>query len=150
MLMMVRSSLPLTMAPMQSAAVTFLLLGLLGWPACARVCYAEALDVRNAEWLMHGRATGLPLHRLLRIHVLPHLRPIVLTQFLICVPTFLVAEANLGTLGLGVSEPLPSWGSMLLALQNSAVFTSSLWVYLPILLLVTILFLVEMLVLEVD
>ena len=150
MLMIVRSALPLTMPPMQSAALTFLLLGILGWPACARVCHAEAVDIRDAEWLLHGRATGLPFHRLLRTHVLPHLRPVVLTQFLISVPAFLAAEANLGTLGLGVGEPLPSWGSMLLALGSSAVFTSSHWVYLPILLLVVVLFLMEMLVLEVD
>ena len=150
MLMIVRSALPLNLAPIHSTGVTFLLLGLLGWPACVRVCYAEALHLRNAEWLLYGRAAGLPRHRLFPVHLLPHLRPIVLTQFLIFVPAFLVAEANLGTLGLGVGEPLPSWGSMLLALQSSAVFASSLWVYLPILLLVTILFLMEMLVLETD
>lgn len=149
LLMMVRSAMPLTMAPLQSAAVTFMLLGLLGWPAYARVCYATALDVRNAEWLVYGRAAGLRTHRLLRKHVLPHLRPLVLTQFLICVPAFLVAEANLGTLGLGVSEPLPSWGSMLLAMQSTAVLASSNWVYLPIVLLVVILFLIELLVQEV-
>ncbi len=150
LLMMVRSALPLTMAPLQSAAVTFMLLGLLGWPAYARVCYATALDIRNAQWLMYGRAAGLPTHRLLQRHVFPHLRPLVLTQFLICVPAFLVAEANLGTLGLGVSEPLPSWGSMLLALQNSAVLAGSTWAFLPIVLLVVILLLLELLVLEID
>lgn len=150
MLMMVRSALPLTMPPLQSAGFTFLLLGLLGWPAYARVCYAEASTLRNAEWLLHARATGLPTRRLLQRHVLPHLRPLALTQFLICIPAFLIAEANLGTLGLGVSEPLPSWGSMLLALQNSAVLASSSWVYLPIALLVTVLLLLELLVLEVD
>ncbi len=150
LLMMVRSALPLTMAPLQSAAITFMLLGLLGWPAYARVCYATALDVRDAEWLMYGRTAGLPTHRLLRRHVLPHLRPLVLTQFLICIPAFLVAEANLGTLGLGVSEPLPSWGSMLLAMQNTAVLAGSHWVYLPIGLLVVVLLLMELLVLEVN
>ncbi len=150
LLMMVRSALPLTMAPLQSAAVTFMLLGLLAWPAYARFCYAAALDVRNAEWLMYGRAAGLPTYRLLQTHVTPHLRPLVVTQFLICVPAFLVAEANLGTLGLGVNEPLPSWGSMLLALQNTAVLAGSRWAYLPIVLLVVILFLMELLVLEIN
>ena len=150
LLMMVRSALPFTMAPVQSAALTFLLLGLLGWPAYARVCYASALDVRDAEWLTYGRATGLPTPRLLQRHVLPHLRPVLLTQFLICVPAFLVAEANLGTLGLGVSEPLPSWGSMLLAMQNSAVLAGSRWVYLPVALLVVVLLLMELLILEVN
>ena len=150
LLMMVRSALPLTMAPLQSAAVTFLLLGLLGWPAYARLCYTTAWDVRNAEWLLYGRAAGLPTHRLLKKHVLPNLWPILITQFLLCVPAFLVAEANLGTLGLGVSEPLPSWGSLLLAMQNTAVLAHSSWAYLPIVLLVVVLLFMELLVLEVD
>ncbi len=150
LLMMVRAALPLTLAPLQSAAVTFVLLGLLGWPAYARVCYAAASDVRHAEWLLYGRATGVPTFRLLQRHVLPHLRPLALTQFLICVPAFLVAEANLGTLGLGISEPLPSWGSMLLALQNTAVLAGSGWIYLPIVVLVVVLLLMELLVMEVD
>ena len=149
LLMMVRSALPLTMAPLQSAAVTFLLLGLLGWPAYARVTYAGALSIRNSEWLFYGRASGLRASRLARRHVLPHLLPLLLTQFLICIPACLVAEANLGTLGLGVSEPLPSWGSMLLALENTSVLAGSRWVFLPIVLLVFVLFLLELLVFEV-
>jgi peptide/nickel transport system permease protein len=81
--------------------------------------------------------------------VLPHLLPLLLSQFLICIPACLVAEANLGTLGLGISEPLPSWGSMLLSLGNTAALSGSAWVYLPVVLLVTVLILLELLVFEV-
>ncbi|ADW69917.1 ABC transporter permease subunit [Granulicella tundricola] len=150
LLMMVRSSLPLTMPPLQSAGVTFLLLALLGWPAYVRVSYAGARNVRNAEWMLQGRASGLRTSQLATRHLLPHLRPLLLSQFLVCIPACLVAEANLGTLGLGISEPLPSWGSMLLSLQNSAVLASSHWVYLPIVLLVIVLLLLELLVFEVS
>ena len=149
LLMMVRSALPLTLAPWQSAGVTFLLLALLGWPAYAGVSYARAVAVRNAEWLMYARAGGLRTSQIARHHVLPHLLPLLLSQFLIYIPACLVAEANLGTLGLGISEPLPSWGSMLLSLGNTAVLAGSAWVYLPIVLLVTVLLLLELLVFEV-
>jgi ABC-type dipeptide/oligopeptide/nickel transport system permease subunit len=149
LLMMVRSALPLTMAPIRSATVTFVLLAVLGWPAYARVTYAGALAVRDSEWLIHGRASGLRTGQLARRHVLPHITPLLLSQFLMGIPACLVAEANLGTLGLGISEPLPSWGSMLLALENSAVLSTSGWVYLPIVLLVTVLLVLELLVFEV-
>jgi peptide/nickel transport system permease protein len=66
-----------------------------------------------------------------------------LPQFLICVPAFLVAEANLGALGLGIAPPLPSWGGMLLELDNSALLARSEWVYLPIVLLIAVLLLLE-------
>ncbi len=148
LLMMVRSALPLTMAPLQSAMVTFLVLALLGWPACARAVHAGTRAMRHSEWMTQGRAAGLRPGQLARSYVVPHLRPLLLPQFLICVPAYLVAEANLGTLGLGVSEPLPSWGAMLLELDNSAVLASSRWVYLPIALLVTVLVFLELLVIE--
>jgi peptide/nickel transport system permease protein len=149
LLMMVRSALPLTLAPLESAGVTFLLLALLGWPPYVGLSYARAVAVRNAEWLIHARAGGLRTSQLARRHVLPHLLPLLLSQFLICIPACLVAEANLGALGLGISEPLPSWGSMLLSLGNTAALSGSAWVYLPVVLLVTVLLLLELLVFEV-
>jgi ABC-type dipeptide/oligopeptide/nickel transport system permease subunit len=68
---------------------------------------------------------------------------LLLPQFLICVPAFIVAEANLGALGLGIGEPVPSWGAMLMELDNSALLAQSHWVYLPIVLLVLVLLLLE-------
>jgi len=69
---------------------------------------------------------------------------VLLPQFLICVPAFLVAEANLGTLGLGIAEPLPSWGGMLMEMDSSALLARSHWIYLPIVLLIVVLLLLEM------
>jgi ABC-type dipeptide/oligopeptide/nickel transport system permease subunit len=52
LLMIVRSALPLTTSPGLSAAITFLVLAALGWPACARAVYRGALDMRQAEWMV--------------------------------------------------------------------------------------------------
>jgi len=143
LLMMARSLLPLTATPIQTAIATFLVLAALGWPACARAIHRGACSLRTAEWLLHGHACGLKSGQLIRLHLLPHLRPLLLPQFLICIPAFLVAEANLGALGMGVGEPLPSWGAMLLELDNSALLAQSRWVYLPIALLVAVLLLLD-------
>ncbi len=150
MLMMVRSMLPLTASPAQSAMLTFLCLGAFGWPACARAIYHNSLDLRSSDWMVQEQASGLRTRHILRAHVLPHMIPLLLPQFLICIPTFIMAEANLGALGLGIAEPMPSWGSMLLELDNSAILATSRWVYLPILLLVITLTLLEILSEKVD
>jgi peptide/nickel transport system permease protein len=143
LLMMARSLLPLSASPLETALTTFMVLAALGWPACARAIFRGALALRSAEWMIHGHACGLRTRQMIRLHLAPHLRPLLLPQFLICVPAFIVAEANLGALGLGIGEPMPSWGAMLLELDNSALLAQSHWVYLPIALLAAVLLLLE-------
>ena len=121
------------------------MLGLLGAPAFLRVHHARASALRRADWWLQARAAGLRPAQLLR-QVLPHLRPLLLTQFVLYIPACIIAEANLGTLGLGVSEPLASWGSMLQSLQGAVFLGSSRLIYLPIALLIVVLILLELLV----
>ncbi|HEY2859497.1 MAG TPA: ABC transporter permease subunit [Terracidiphilus sp.] len=147
LLMMVRAALPLNTSPAHSAAITFLVLAALGWPACARAVYRGVTALKNVDWMLQARAGGLRRRQLIR-HVIPNLMPLLLPLFLVSVPAFVMAEANLGALGLGIAEPLPSWGGMLLELDNSAMLLQTRWVYFPVALLVLILLLLEAVVVE--
>ncbi|MGH9598678.1 MAG: ABC transporter permease subunit, partial [Terracidiphilus sp.] len=82
LLMIVRSALPLTTSPANSAAITFLVLAALGWPACARAVYQGALGLKRSEWMLHARAAGLREGQLVRCAI-PSLAPLLLPQFLI-------------------------------------------------------------------
>ena len=118
LLLMVRAMLPLNTSPMISAVVTFLVLGMLGWAAPGRILQARASRLRRSQFVLLARASGATRSRMLFRHILPNLRPVLLAQFWITVPVFILAEANLSLLGLGVAEPLPSLGSLLREMET--------------------------------
>jgi len=134
-LITIRAMLPLDVTPAVSVGVTFLLLGLLGWAAPARVVRAAVASMRSSEFMLHARASGFAGFRLLRFFLLPNLKPVVFTQFLIAIPVFILSEANLGLLGLGVSEPMPSWGNLLRELENLSQVGANPWMLAPAVLL---------------
>jgi len=133
LLLTLRALLPLDIPAVTSVVVTFALLGILGWAASARIVAASVRSIRTSEFLLQARAAGCKPSRLLLRHVLPNVRPILLAQFLISVPLFILTEANLGMLGLGVTEPLPSWGNLLRELENYTALRHSPWLWVPLL-----------------
>ncbi len=138
LLLAARALLPLNTSPITSVAITFLLLGCLGWATPARIIRAGTRTLVNADFLTQARASGISGVRLFWRHLLPNLRPILLAQFWISVPVFILSEANLGLLGLGVSEPLPSWGSLLRELENYTAVLQNPWMLAPVVLLVVV------------
>jgi peptide/nickel transport system permease protein len=138
LLITVRALLPLNVSPITSVAITFALLGCLGWAAAARVICADARSLARSDFILLARASGSSGFRLLWRQVVPNLRPIVFAQFWISIPVFILAEANLGVLGLGVAEPLPSWGSLLRELQSYSAITGQPWQFVPLILFVVV------------
>src|SRR5580692_2061729 len=138
LLLAVRALLPLNTSPVTSVMITFLLLGCLGWAAPARIIRAGARTLVNSDYLVQASASGISRWRLFWRHLLPNLQPVLLAQFWISVPVFILSEANLGLLGLGVSEPLPSWGAMLRELENYSAVLQNPWILAPVILLVAV------------
>jgi peptide/nickel transport system permease protein len=138
LLITARALMPLNVSPFISVMVTFLLLGLLGWTTAARVLCASAGSLRSADFVRQARAAGIPGRRLFWIHVMPNLKPVLYAQFWISIPVFILSEANLGILGLGVAEPMPSWGSLLKELEGLVSVGEEPWKFVPLILLVVV------------
>jgi peptide/nickel transport system permease protein len=134
----VRALLPLNVSPSTSIWITFAMLAVLGWTHAARVFQAAAREFRNSETILYARACGISGWRLWLRQALPSLRQASLTQFILLIPTFILAEAGLGLLGLGVAEPLPSLGNLLRQLENRDLTHSNPEVLVPLGVLVVI------------
>jgi peptide/nickel transport system permease protein len=137
LLITIRALLPLNVLPFTSAVITFALLGSLGWAAAARIICADARTFRNSDFVLLARASGNGGVRLLWRHILPNLKPVLYAQFWISIPVFVLAEANLGILGLGVTEPLPSWGGLLRELESFSV-SAQPWRFVPLVLFIIV------------
>jgi peptide/nickel transport system permease protein len=132
LLITARALLPLNVSPLTSVTITFLLLAMLGWAGSARVLCAGANSLRNSDFVLQARASGVQGPRLFLRHVLPNLKPELSAQFWISIPVFILSEANLGILGLGVAEPLPSWGNLLRELEGTISFRPEMWKLVPL------------------
>jgi ABC-type dipeptide/oligopeptide/nickel transport system permease subunit len=138
LLITVRAVLPLNLSPVSSVIITFALLGVLGWAPAARVICAGAKQVLESDFVWAARARGCGGLRLVRRHLLPNLRPALAAQFFLSIPVFIIAEANLGALGLGVSEPLPSLGGLVSELQDLIMLRPEPWRLAPLVVLIVV------------
>jgi peptide/nickel transport system permease protein len=131
LLFAVRAALPLHM----DTRATFLLIagvvGVLGWARPARLVRGIVLSERERTSVSAARGFGAGSLYLLRRHVLPNTVGVLLVQAALLVPQYMVAEATLSFLGLGVGEPAASWGNMLGALQQYHVLTGYWWMFAP-------------------
>jgi len=88
-------------------------LGVSGWVLYARVARAEALSLRQREFVEAACAAGCSDWRIICRHVLPNLLTPVIVIATFAVAHMILVESSLSFLGLGVPPPTPTWGALL-------------------------------------
>lgn len=131
LLIALRALLPLDLQPRTSFLVVIGLLGMIGWARPARLLRGVVLSGKEREYVLSARGFGASDLYLLRRHVLPQTRSVLLTQAALLAPAFTLAEIVLSFLGLGINEPQASLGSLLTPLQRYHVLVSVPWMWLP-------------------
>ncbi len=96
-----------------SLSLVMLVIGLTGWMPVARLVRAEALSLRELDFVTAARGLGLSSWRVATKHIMPNLLPTILITAALRVGGAILTEAFLSFLGLGVQEPGISWGAMI-------------------------------------
>ena len=91
----------------------FIALSAVGWPTFARLTRAVVFSIKQTEYFSAATATGCASPRLLLKHVLPNCMPLLIVAASLRLGGFMLGEAALSFLGLGVQPPTASWGSMI-------------------------------------
>jgi peptide/nickel transport system permease protein len=124
----VRNLFPDDLSAWQASFIIVGSLAAVGWCSVSRLLRGQILTIRENEYVASARAVGATGTRVLFRHVLPNAAPFILLQVGIALPYFLLGEATLSYLGLGIPEPEPSWGNMLSsAAGNYTVMTTYWW-----------------------
>jgi peptide/nickel transport system permease protein len=137
-LLAVRAFLPLHLSPTQTFLLLVAVIGTIGWARPARLVRGIVLSAKSRKYVTASRGFGASDAYILRRHVLPHTYGTLLTQAAVLVPQYVVAEVTLSFFGLGLSEPMPSWGNLLANLQQYNVLVSYWWMFAPAIALVLV------------
>ena len=90
----------------------FIVFGLLYWVSMARLIRGQILSIKNNEYVLAARCIGTKNARILRRHILPNCLSVIIITTALQVPSAIFTESYLSFLGLGVSAPLTSLGSL--------------------------------------
>jgi len=131
LLLSLRAVFPLEMTSGEIFLMIVFILSLLGWAGLARVVRGMVLSIREKEFVLAARTYGASTFRILRKHILPNTYHYLIVSATLSMPAYILGEAALSLLGLGIQEPQPSWGNMLSEVRNVSVLSSFPWMLSP-------------------
>ena len=127
LLLALRSALAPHFASDQMFFVIVIILSLIGWAGTARILRGMTLSIRQNQYVLAAESMGQGPLAILRKHVLPNLVSYLLVAATLSIPGYVLGEAALSFLGLGIQEPSASWGLMLSQAQDVKVFYLNFW-----------------------
>ena len=89
-----------------------LAMGLTYWTGMARIVRSQVLAMREQEFVSAAILLGVPTHKLLTRHLIPNAMGPIMVSLTMQIPSAMFTEAFLSFIGLGVSKPMASWGSL--------------------------------------
>ena len=97
----------------RSILMLFIGIGLISWLDMARIARGQTLSIKNKEFVEAAVATGVAPMTIILRHVVPNLLGVVIVYATLLVPSMIIYESFISFLGLGVQEPLTSWGALI-------------------------------------
>ena len=97
----------------RSLILIFAAVGLVSWLDVARIVRGQTLSLKHKEFVEAARVSGMSRRRIVVRHIIPNVLGVVMVYASLLVPGMIMSASFLSFLGLGVQEPMASWGSML-------------------------------------
>lgn len=108
-----------------------IIIAVLSWTEVARIVRAQTLSLKNRDFVHISKVIGFKRASIILRDILPNVIPSIIVAATISMANSILMEASLSFLGLGVKEPMPSWGNILTSAQNMRALQSYWWTWLP-------------------
>lgn len=96
-----------------------IVIGFFTWMEIARLVRAETLSLKEREYVMYARFVGMPGYAIILKHIIPAVLPTIIIASSTGIANAIMTESSLSFLGLGIQQPMSSWGSLLQSAQGN-------------------------------
>ena len=97
----------------RNVAILFIAIALVSWLTIGRVVRGQVMSLKNMEFVLAARSMGAGPWYIIMHHLIPNTVGIIIVYTALSLPSFIMSESFLSFLGLGISAPLASWGSLI-------------------------------------
>ncbi len=138
--MALAATLPADLSSLHRYLGVTIVLALIGWAGLCRQIRGKTLALKESDFVMAGRAAGSSTPTILFRHLIPNCFSHIVVVATLSVPGLILAEGALSFLGIGITPPLVSWGTLLKDAQSVQVLTKHPWLLAPgVLMVLTVL-----------
>ncbi|MFQ6090474.1 MAG: ABC transporter permease, partial [Candidatus Bipolaricaulia bacterium] len=118
-------------SPLMTFYGLVMIFSLLGWPGLARVVRGQFLALREMDFVVAAKAVGASDLRIILRHLMPNITSYLIVVATLSIPGAILGEATISYLGLGIKEPMTSWGLLLNQANEISRFRDSPWLLIP-------------------
>jgi len=113
LILFLRSLLASNMDPAQTYMMITIILSLVGWPGSARTIRGMVHAIKREEFVLNAKLEMIPSVTIIFKHIIPQIASLLIVSVALSIPGFIMTETVLSYLGLGISDPAVSWGSLI-------------------------------------
>jgi len=132
LLLALMSAVPDDFDSIQVYFAIIFILSFIGWAGLARIIRGMCLSLRERDYVLAAKGMGLSDFKIITRHILPHTLSYSIFAVMLAIPGYIIGEAGLSMIGLGIQDPFASWGNMLSDAMSIIEIQFYPWILWPI------------------
>ena len=122
--------LPPNLSNSQRFLLITIILSFVSWAGLSRVIRGQVLSIKEEEYVQAAKAIGVSDLKIIMKHIIPQTTSYIVIAATLSIPGFIIGESALSFLGMGITQPDPSWGNILAEGKELSNMLSRPWILL--------------------